>query len=242
MPHLAKGPRPDINNGPGVIRIVPTFWPQKLFKFNSSNGPSLGHSNLGSDGRYTCSCLPLIVWWVPYLNNGCSLTSIIAKEVTRIVPRFGPWRLFESNSNNGPPWAPPVLCQMNYTSVQVSYLRFPGGYHIRPSPPTPDLNSGPGNDSNIGCILALQRLFESNLNNSPSPSHSNLVSDGLYICPGLLLMVSWWVPYLPKSCRPDFNNGLGGDSNSGPVLAPWRLSESDSTDGPIPGPLQSCFR
>ena len=32
-------------------------------------------------------------------------------------------------------------------------------------------------------------------------------------------MVSWWVPYLPKGCRPDFNNGLGGDSNSGPVLA-----------------------
>ena len=23
-----------------------------------------------------------------------------------------------------------------------------------------------------------------------------------------------------KGCRPDFNNGLGGDSNSGPVLAP----------------------
>ena len=33
----------------------------------------------------------------------------------------------------------------------------------------------------------------------------------------LLLMFSWWVPYLPKGC---FNNGLGGDSNSGPVLAP----------------------
>ena len=27
------------------------------------------------------------------------------------------------------------------------------------------------------------------------------------------------MPYLPKGCRPDFNNGLGGDSNSGPVLA-----------------------
>ena len=41
----------------------------------------------------------------------------------------------------------------------------------------PDFNSGPGNDSNIGCILTLQHLFESNVNNSPSPSHSNLVSD-----------------------------------------------------------------
>ena len=33
-------------------------------------------------------------------------------------------------------------------------------------------------------------------------------------------MDSWWMPYLPKSCRSDFNNGLGGDSNSDPVLAP----------------------
>ena len=33
-------------------------------------------------------------------------------------------------------------------------------------------------------------------------------------------MVSWWVPYLPKGCKPDFNDDLGGDSNSDPVLAP----------------------
>ena len=32
-------------------------------------------------------------------------------------------------------------------------------------------------------------------------------------------MVSWWVPYLPKGCRLDFDNGLGGDSDSCPVLA-----------------------
>ena len=86
--------------------------------------------------------------------------------------------------------------------------------------PMSDFNSGLGYDSNIGCILAFQHLSESNLNNSPSPSHSNLVSDRVYICLGLLLMVSWWVPYLPKGCRLDFKNGLGGDSNSGPVLAP----------------------
>ena len=29
---LAKGHRRDINNGPGVTRIVPTFWPSTLFK------------------------------------------------------------------------------------------------------------------------------------------------------------------------------------------------------------------
>ena len=69
-------------------------------------------------------------------------------------------------------------------------------------------------------ILALRRLFESVLNNGPSPSHSNLVSDGIYIYSVLLLMVSWWVSYLPKGCRTDFNNGLVGDSNSRLVLAP----------------------
>ena len=88
---------------------------------------------------------------------------------------------------------------------------------------------------NSGPILALQCLFESDLNNGPSPSHSNLVSDGIYIYLGLLLMVSWWVPYLPKDCRTDSYNNLVGDSNSGPVLARRRLFESDSNNGPSPG-------
>ena len=137
-----------------MAQIVPTFWPQHLFKFNSNNGPSPGHSNLGSDEVYICSSfLLMIFWWLPYLAKG----------------------------------------------------------------PTPDFNNGPGNDSNSDRILALQRLLESDLNNGPSPSHSNLVSDGVYICSGLLHMVSWWMPYLPKGYRPDFNNDLGGDSNSGPV-------------------------
>ena len=97
--------------------------------------------------------------------------------------------------------------------------------------PMLDLNSGPGNDSNIGCILALQCLFESNLNNSPSQSHSNLVSNRVYICSGLLLMVSWWVSCLAKGCRPDFNNGLGGDLNSGPILPIQCLFQSDLNNG-----------
>ena len=47
---------------------------------------------------------------------------------------------------------------------------------------------------NSGPILALQRLFGSDLNNGPSdpPSHSNLVS--IYIYSGLLLMVSCICP------------------------------------------------
>ena len=222
MPYLAKGLRPDIkNNGPGVTRIVPTFWPQHLFKFNSNNGPSPGHSNLGSDGRYTCSSLPLMVWWVPYLNrdyrpdfsNGQGGDS-------NSDPVLASWRLFESDWNNCP--------SLGHSSLVSGEVYFCLGVLLMVSwwlpylakDPTLDFNSGPGNDSNIGCILALRRLFESNLNNGLSPSHSNLVSDGVYIFSSLLPMVSWWVPYLPKACRPDFNNGLGGDSNSGPVLAP----------------------
>ena len=48
-------------------------------------------------------------------------------------------------------------------------------------------------------------------------------------------MDSWRVPYLHKDCRPDFNNGPAGDSNSGPVLVPRRLFESDLNNGPSPG-------
>ena len=101
--------------------------------------------------------------------------------------------------------------------------------------PTPDFDIGQKNHSTISCILTLQHFFESNLNNSPSPKHSNLVSDRVYICSGLLLMVSSWLPYLLKDCKPDFNNGLGGDSNGGSILTSQHLFESDSNNGPSLG-------
>ena len=81
-------------------------------------------------------------------------------------------------------------------------------------------------------IMAPGVHFKSDSNNGPFPGHSNLVSDGACICSGLLLMASWWVPYLAKGYRPDFNNGLGGDSNSGSILVPRRLLKSDSNIGP----------
>ena len=63
-------------------------------------------------------------------------------------------------------------------------------------------------------------------------------------------MVFWWVPYLSKDRMSDVNNGPGGDSKSGLILAPdvyssptrivalfWprRLFESDSNNGPSLG-------
>ena len=129
VPYLAKGHRRDINNGPGVTRIVPTFWPQHLFKFNSNNDPSPGHSNLGSDGRYTCSGLLLMdSWWVPYLPKGCrpDFSNGLGGD-SNSGPVLALQRLFEFDSNNGSSPSHPILCQIEYTSVHVSYLWFPGG-------------------------------------------------------------------------------------------------------------------
>ena len=103
----------------------------------------------------------------------------------------------------------------------------------------PYLNKGPRPDVNnelevtwiVAAVWTPCRFFETDLYHGPSLSHSNPVSDGVYICSGLLLMVSWQVPYLPKGRRPDLDDGLGGDSNSGPVLIPRRLFESDSNNG-----------
>ena len=142
MPYLVKGTRPDINNGQGVTQIEPTFW------------PSPGHSNLGSDGRYTCSSLPLIVWWVPYLDKGCR-------------PDF----------NNGPSPGHSNRVSDEVYIYSVLLLMVSWWLLYQAKGPMPDFNSGPGNDSNIGCTLAVQRLFESSLSNSPSPSHSNLASE-----------------------------------------------------------------
>ena len=42
------------------------------------------------------------------------------------------------------------------------------------------------------------------------------------------------MPYLAKGCRLDFNNGLRGDSNSGPILAPSvHLSLTQITASPM---------
>ena len=100
----------------------------------------------------------------------------------------------------------------------------------------PDINNGLRGDSNSGPILAPWRLFKSDSNNGRFPGHLNLVLDG-----ATSVHVSYlWFPgrcHLAKGYRPDFNNGLRGDWNSDPILAPRRLFESDSNNGPSPGHL-----
>ena len=71
----------------------------------------------------------------------------------------------------------------------------------------PDFNNGPGNELNSGSSLALRRLFETDVNNHPPQAIPNPVSDGEYICSGVLLMVFWCVPYLSKGVS-DVNREL----------------------------------
>ena len=90
----------------------------------------------------------------------------------------------------------------------------------------PDFNNGPGNDLNSSRSLAWRRLFKTDVKNDPLQAIPNPVSDGEYICSGLLLMVFLWVPYLSKGRMSDVNNGQGGDSNSGHILAPGVYSSA----------------
>ena len=156
-----------------------------------------------------------MVWWVPYLNKGCNpdFNNGLGGD-SNSGPVLASWRLFEPDSNNGPsPGHSNLVSDEVY--ICLSFLLMISWWlPYLANSPTPDFNSGPGIDSNIGCILALQHLFESHLNNGPQAIPILPVLDGVYICSGLLLMVSWWVPYLPKGCGRDFSNGLGGDLNS----------------------------
>ena len=73
----------------------------------------------------------------------------------------------------------------------------------------PEFNNSLGCDLNSGPVLGPGDYL------SPTrimaPGHSSLVSDEVYVCSSLLLMISWWLPYLAKGPTPDFNNGPGND-------------------------------
>ena len=134
VPYLAKGPgltsimtRKDSNCG----RIL-GHW--RLFESDFNNGTSPGHFNLGSDGTYASSGLPLMVFlWVQYQakgprpdfsnspgdnsNSGCILSPSVYWSLTRKTP---------------PPPGHFNPGQMENTFVQVSYLWAPGGYNCWP--------------------------------------------------------------------------------------------------------------
>ena len=141
VPYLAERPRPDFNNGLGDnLNCSCILGPQHLFEFDLNNDPSPGNSSLGSDGS-TSVCLNL---WSPKILiihlmnaisgsrlgfNNCPWDNLNNSRILTL------WRLFVSDSNNGPFAGLCNLGQMKYTLVQVSHLWSPGGCNIWPSAP-----------------------------------------------------------------------------------------------------------
>ena len=127
-----------------------------------------GHSDLGSDGRYFSSGLPLMVSWVQYLAKGPKPDFNDGPRITRIVAAFLSPAFFESDSNNGPSPGHSNLGQMEDTPVQVSHLWSPGGSNICPRASGLTLIMAQG-ITQIVAAFGPQRLFDSNSNNDPSP-------------------------------------------------------------------------
>ena len=114
-----------------------------------------------------------------------------------------------------PPQAILILCQMELHLLMSPTYGFLAGA-ILAKGCRPDFNNGLTGDSNSGPFWA-PGVYLSPTRIMALPQVISVLS---YICSCLLLMVSWQVPYLVMGCRPDFNNGLIDDSNSGPILAP----------------------
>ena len=119
LPYLAKGHKPDFNNGKGGYsnngrivaphpsvcssstrimappQAIPIFCQIELHLLMS---PTSVHVS------YLCSCLLLLPGRCHIWPRAAGLTSVMALKVTRIVAPFcpPPRRLFESDSNNGP--------------------------------------------------------------------------------------------------------------------------------------------
>ena len=158
----------------------------------------------------------------------------LAKGPKHDLNNAPPEHSFKSYSNNGPSPGHLNLVSDGVTSVHVSYLWFPGRCHIWPRaagltsimtsevtqivapfwPPgvylSPTRITVPPQAISILCQMELHLFM--------SPTHGFLAG-----------------AILAKGCRLDFNNDLRGDSDSGPILPPRRLFESDSNNGPSPG-------
>ena len=141
VPYLAKRLRSDFNNGSGDnSNCGCILGPRHLFEFDLNNDPSPGNSSLGSDGSTSVhlnlwSPKILIIHLMSAISgprldfNNCPWDNLNNRRI------LTHWRLFVSDSNNGPS---PGLCnlgQMKDTPVQVSYLWSPGGCNIWPSAP-----------------------------------------------------------------------------------------------------------
>ena len=102
----------------------------------------------------------------------------------------------------------------------------------------PDFNNGSGDNSNCGCILCPQHLFDFDLNNDPSPGNFSLGSDG-----SISVHLNLWSPKIliihlmsPISGpRLGFNNCPWDNLNNSRILTHRRLLVFDSNNSPSPG-------
>ena len=150
---------------------------------------------------------------VPVSHSKSSGGCYILPRAPRMTPIMPPEHSLSLTRIMAPPQAISILCQVSW---QVPYLGCRS-----------DFNNGLKGDSNSGPILASFVW----LKQWPFPRSSQSCVRSSYMCSCFLLMASWQGPYLVKGCKPDFNNGFRGDSNSGPQ----RLFESDSNNGHFPG-------
>ena len=97
----------------------------------------------------------------------------------------------------------------------------------------PYFNNGLGGDTNSDPILVPGVYLSPTRKMAPSQAISILCQMEIH----LFRSPTYGVPYLAKGCRPDFHNGLGGDSNSGPILPPGVYSSPTRIMAP-PQPFQ----
>ena len=93
-----------------------------------------------------------------------------------------------------------------------------------------DINNGPYDDSNSAHLLPLH-FFNSNWNNGSSPDHYKIRLDGRCTSLSLPFMV-WWVPYLNKLLKPEFNNDPEMTCIEATVWTPLHLFETNRYNGP----------
>ena len=117
---ILKGSGADFNNDlGGDSNSCPVLSPRCLFKSNSNNGPSLGHSNLVSDE--VCICSGLHLWFLGGYNiwpRASCLISIMTQEMILIVVAVWPcgvyskstWIMTPSPSHSHHEWDREYIC------------------------------------------------------------------------------------------------------------------------------------
>ena len=77
----------------------------------------------------------MVSWWMPYLDKGTGLTSVMARSDSNCSCILGPQRLFEFDLNNGLSPGHSNVGSDGSMPVEVSHLWSSGGCNIWPRAP-----------------------------------------------------------------------------------------------------------